>query len=43
MAAYTGKEVLNSNERLGPQEYALGPVGIKAVVPVMGTGEENRA
>lgn len=47
-AAYTGKEVtweevMNSNERLGPQEYALGPVGIKAVVPVMGAGEEKRA
>jgi hypothetical protein len=40
-AAYTGKEVkwdetMDSNERLGPTEYAMGPVAIKAEVPVPG-------
>ena len=40
-AAYTGKEVkwdeiMDSNERLGPTEYAMGPVPIKAEVPVPG-------
>jgi predicted dehydrogenase len=40
-AAYTGKEVkwdeiMDSNERLGPTEYALGQVPIKAEVPVPG-------
>ena len=40
-AAYTGREVkwdeiMESNERLGPTEYALGPVPIKAEVPVPG-------
>ena len=43
-AAYTGKEVtwdemLNSNERLGPTEYAMGPVPIKAEIPVPGNAE----
>jgi predicted dehydrogenase len=43
-AAYTGKEVkwdemMDSNERLGPSEYAMGPVPIKAVVPVPGNAE----
>jgi predicted dehydrogenase len=41
-AAYTGQEVtwdqiMDSKERLGPTEYAMGPVPIKAVVPVPGT------
>ena len=40
-AAYTGKEVtwdeiMDSSERLGPTEYAMGPVAIKAVVPMPG-------
>ena len=40
-AAYTGKEVkwdemMDSNERLGPTEYAMGPVPIKAEIPVPG-------
>jgi predicted dehydrogenase len=40
-AAYTGKEVkwdemMDSDERLGPTEYAMGPVPIKAEVPVPG-------
>jgi predicted dehydrogenase len=40
-AAYTGKEItwdemMDSNERLGPTEYAMGPVAIKPVVPVPG-------
>jgi hypothetical protein len=40
-AAYTGKEIkwdemMDSNERLGPTEYAMGPVAIKAEVPVPG-------
>jgi len=40
-AAYTGNEVkweemMDSAERLGPTEYAMGPVPIKAVVPVPG-------
>jgi predicted dehydrogenase len=42
-SAYTGKEVtwkdlLASTVRLGPTEYAMGPVPIKAVVPVPGVG-----
>jgi myo-inositol 2-dehydrogenase / D-chiro-inositol 1-dehydrogenase len=40
-AAYTGKvvkwdEIMDSNERLGPTDYAMGPVPIKAEVPVPG-------
>ena len=40
-AAYTGKEVkwdeiMDSPERLGPTEYAMGPVPIKAEVPIPG-------
>ncbi len=40
-SAYTGKEVTwneltQSNVRLGPTEYAMGPVDIKPVVPVPG-------
>ena len=42
--AYTGKEVtweemMDSNDRLGPTEYAMGPVAIKAEVPVPGNAE----
>ncbi len=41
MAAYTGKEVkwdeaMDSSERLGPAEYVMGPVPIKAEAPVPG-------
>jgi len=41
-AAYTGTEVtwdqiMSSEERLGPTEYKMGPVAIKAVIPVPGT------
>jgi predicted dehydrogenase len=40
-AAYTGNEVkweeiMDSNERLGPTEYVMGPVPIKAEAPVPG-------
>jgi predicted dehydrogenase len=40
-AAYTGKEVkwdetMDSNEHLGPTEYVMGPVAIKAEAPVPG-------
>jgi predicted dehydrogenase len=40
-AAYTGREIkweemMDSPERLGPTEYAMGPVPLKAVVPVPG-------
>lgn len=42
-SAYTGKEVswadlMSSNVRLGPSEYAMGPVNIKAQIPVPGVG-----
>ncbi len=45
MSAYTGKEVtweevMNSQLHLGPKEYKLGNVGIKAVIPVPGTDEK---
>jgi hypothetical protein len=45
-AAYTGQEVtwdamMDSKEHLGPTEYAMGPVPIKAVVPVPGNGENT--
>jgi myo-inositol 2-dehydrogenase/D-chiro-inositol 1-dehydrogenase len=41
-SAYTGKavtwnEAMQATERLGPTEYALGPVSIKPVAPVPGT------
>jgi len=44
IAAYTGQEVawddvMDSKDRLGPKEYAMGPVPIKAVVPVPGTAQ----
>ena len=40
-AAYTGievkwDEIMDSQERLGPTEYAMGPAAIKAEVPVPG-------
>ena len=40
-SAYTGKEVtwselMQSNVRLGPTEYAMGPLDIKPVIPVPG-------
>ncbi len=43
-AAYTGKEVtwdqiMESQEHLGPTEYAMGPVPIKPVWPVPGTAD----
>ena len=43
-AAYTGQEVIwdqlfTSKERLGPTEYAMGPVPIKPVIPMQGTSE----
>jgi myo-inositol 2-dehydrogenase / D-chiro-inositol 1-dehydrogenase len=46
--AYTGKEVtwnelMESKMRLGPTEYAMGPVSIQAVVPVPGVGPTARA
>jgi myo-inositol 2-dehydrogenase/D-chiro-inositol 1-dehydrogenase len=44
ISAYTGKEVtwdevMDSKMRLGPTEYALGPVPIKAEIPVPGTAK----
>jgi myo-inositol 2-dehydrogenase/D-chiro-inositol 1-dehydrogenase len=41
-AAYTGKritwdEIMNSDQRLGPSEYKMGPVNMKFEVPVAGT------
>lgn len=52
-AAYTGKEVkwdelMDSAERLGPTDYAMGPVAIKAEIPVPGNpvniaGRERQA
>jgi predicted dehydrogenase len=45
-AAYTGQEVtwdamMDSKERLGPTEYAMGVVPITAVVPVQGTSVDS--
>ncbi len=45
-SAYTGlettwEEMMESTERLGPTEYALGPVDITAVVPVPGIQKEK--
>jgi predicted dehydrogenase len=45
VSAYTGREVtweemMNSGMRLGPEEPAMGPVAIRAQVPVPGTGPE---
>ena len=44
ISAYTGQEtnwdqMMASDMRLGPTEYALGPVDIKPEVPVPGTRE----
>ena len=41
-AAYTGKlitwdDIMNSDQRLGPTEYVLGPVNMTFEVPVPGT------
>ena len=46
ISAYTGKEVtweevMNSDMRLGPDEYAMGPVDIRAVIPVPGEDRER--
>jgi len=45
MSAYTGKEVtweeaMKSDLRLGPTEYAMGPVPLKAEIPAPGLGIE---
>ena len=47
-SAYTGKEITwdgvkTSMARLGPTEYALGPVPIKAIVPIPGVDSAARA
>ena len=47
ISAYTGKEVtweevMNSNLRLGPTEYVLGPTDIQAVVPIPGSERRER-
>ena len=44
ISAYTGQEVtwdelIQSDERLGPNEYALGPVPLQAMVPIPGSLE----
>jgi myo-inositol 2-dehydrogenase / D-chiro-inositol 1-dehydrogenase len=44
-AAYTGKEItweemMDSNERLGPTDYVMGPVAIKAEIPAPGNAEK---
>jgi len=44
ISSYTGKEVtweemMKSDLKLGPKTFAMGPVDIKAVVPVPGTGK----
>jgi predicted dehydrogenase len=44
LSAYSGKEVtleqvMSSDLRLGPKEYALGPVDIKAEIPVPGSSK----
>jgi len=45
IAAYTGKkvtweEMMSSDMKLGPAEIAMGPVNMKAVVPIAGTAPE---
>jgi len=45
MAAYTGAEVtweqaMSSEERLGPTEYKMGPVALKAEIPVPGVAQK---
>jgi len=47
ISAYTGKEVtwdeiMKSDLKLGPKTLAMGPVDIKAVVPVPGKGKETK-
>jgi predicted dehydrogenase len=46
MAAYTGTEVtweqaMTSQERLGPTEYKMGPVALKAEIPVPGAAPKE--
>jgi myo-inositol 2-dehydrogenase/D-chiro-inositol 1-dehydrogenase len=48
ISAYTGQlvtwdQMMQSNLRLGPKEYALGPVDIKAEVPVPGSAKKSKA
>lgn len=48
ISAYTGKEVtwdemMNSELKLGPATYVLGPVGITANIPVPGEGKPETA
>ena len=47
IAAYTGQEVtwnqmMESNLRLGPKEYVMGPVDIRAEVPVPGSAKNSK-
>jgi predicted dehydrogenase len=47
IAAYTGQEVtwsqmMESSLKLGPKEYALGPVDIKAEIPVPGSAKKSK-
>ena len=46
ISAYTGKkvtweEMMNSDMRLGPEEYRMGAVNMKTVIPVPGTKKNN--
>lgn len=46
MAAYTGTEVtweqaMSSEERLGPTDYKMGPVALKAQIPVQGVAPKG--
>lgn len=46
ISAYTGKEVtwdevMNSDLRLGPSTFIMGPVDIKAIIPVPGTDQKG--
>jgi len=45
ISAYTGAQVtwdemMKSDLHLGPKEYAMGPVALKAEVPIPGKGKE---
>jgi predicted dehydrogenase len=47
ISSYTGKEVtwdemMKSDMRLGPKKLAMGPVDIKAVIPVPGKAKESK-
>ena len=47
ISAYSGKEVtweemMNSDLRLGPTEYKMGPIDIKPIVPVPGIDKEEK-